>query len=196
MLRAHERTGLTSLDFSALDDQAADWLVRVGRDADRDCFILLFEHYAPRIKSYMLSRGLAEAASEDLAQETLLRVWRKAEAFDPGRASPAAWIFTIARNLRIDALRRERPLDDLETTDDGIDPSTPEQDLRGRQEGRRLVAAMRDLPISQSQILHLAFFQEFSHSEIARKLKVPLGTVKSRIRLASASLRLALCEFA
>lgn len=196
MLAVRESASSTSLGSPPSGDHSADWIVRIGRDADQAAFISLFEHYAPRIKSYMVSRGLAEAASEDLAQETLLRVWRKAKAFDPGRASPAAWIFTIARNLRIDTLRRERHSDELPTSSDPIDSSTPEQELRGRQEGRRLLAAMRDLPIAQSHILRLAFFQGFSHAEIARKLELPLGTVKSRIRLASAALRLVLHECA
>ena len=80
----------------------------VATRRDRAAFVALFEHFAPRVKTFMLRSGASEATAEEIAQETMLTVWRKADSFVPGSAGAAAWIFTIARNLRIDALRRER----------------------------------------------------------------------------------------
>lgn len=163
-------------------------IVRLARSGDRDAFIRLFEQFAPRVKTYLLRNGVVDGLAEDLAQETLLLVWRKAALFDPSRASAAAWIFTIARNLRVDALRKERFPDGLlQLTPD--DPVTPEQALRLGEHERRVRQAVSALAPEQSQILRLAFFEDRSHAEIARDLHLPLGTVKSRIRLASAHLR-------
>ena len=178
------------------DGGPAVWIAGIARDGDRGCFIALFGHYAPRIKSYLVHRGLALTVSEDLAQETMLRVWRKAGAFDPSRATPAAWIFTIARNLRIDTVRRERRPPDFRYDAELATPPTPEQNLNIRNDQERVRAAIEKLPAAQSQVLKLAFFEDQTHPDIARQLGLPLGTVKSRIRLASAALRAALHELA
>lgn len=176
------------------DDGPEAWIARVAHDGDRGCFIALFDHYAPRIKSYLIQRGLAPTLSEDLAQETMLRVWRKARAFDPSRATPGAWIFTIARNLRIDTVRRElRPIDFRYQGEQAAQPS-PEQNLKNQDDHELVRAAIDKLPAAQSQVLRLAFFEDKTHPEIALQLGLPLGTVKSRIRLASAALRAALHE--
>ena len=89
----------------------AEWarlIVAIARQQDRAAFARLFDYFAPRIKTYMRRSGVPEAHSEELAQETLLMVWRKASLFEPAGGGAAAWIFAIARNLRIDALRREQ----------------------------------------------------------------------------------------
>ncbi len=172
------------------DVSAPDFGVLIGRiaaAADRTAFAELFQHFAPRVKSYAMRLGAAGPAAEELAQETLLAVWRKAAQFDPARASASTWIFTIARNLRIDALRRERPAPPPE---DDKDPS-PLADvvLSGVQQDGRVREALRRLPPEQLQVIELSFFSEAAHSEIAERLGLPLGTVKSRLRLAMGRLR-------
>ena len=139
----------------------------------------------------MLRGGANAAQAEELAQETLLTVWRKADRFDASRATAAAWIFTIARNLRIDRLRREW----RDTPGDGEIPevadetAAPEVALSANERDARVRAAMTQLSAEQNKVIELSFFQEMPHAEIARALGLPLGTVKSRIRLAMNRLR-------
>ncbi len=170
----------SSPDFGAL-------IGRIAAAADRTAFAELFQHFAPRVKSYAIRLGAAGPAAEELAQETLLMVWRKAAQFDPARASASTWIFTIARNLRIDALRRERP---LPAPQEDIDPSPlAETVLSGAEQDGRVRQALRSLPPEQLQVIELSFFSEAPHSVIAERLGLPLGTVKSRLRLAMGRLR-------
>lgn len=177
--RADERSGL------------ADLMSRVAADRDRLAFADLFAHFAPRLKSYLRRQGAADAVAEDLVQDVMLTVWRRAQQFDRSKASLATWIFTIARNRRIDILRRERrpeidPNDPVLTPD----PSVPADiDVEREQGAERLRAAIATLPAAQADLLRLAFFEEQSHSDIAARTRLPLGTVKSRIRLAVQKLR-------
>ncbi|MGJ3258142.1 MAG: sigma-70 family RNA polymerase sigma factor [Rhodospirillales bacterium] len=164
---------------------------RIAEDADRQAFEILFGHFAPRVKAYMLKLGTAEALAEDLAQETLLTVWRKSAQFDRSKASPSTWIFTIARNLRIDAFRKiSRP--ELDPNDPALVPEAEEaQDDRVNRLQRADVIrdAIKELSGEQAEVIRLSFFEELSHSAIAERLDLPLGTVKSRLRLAFAKIR-------
>ena len=163
---------------------------------ERDAFVDLFEHFAPRVKSYLLRLGASPELAEEIAQETLLTVWRRASAFDPARAAASTWIFTIARNLRIDAARRaNRSMDLGDPSDLAPAPLSPDAVLAAVQDEARIGAAIATLSEEQSQVIHLAFFSDKPHSEIADELALPLGTVKSRLRLAMARLRLVLGEF-
>jgi len=175
-------------------DAANALLGRVAREQDRAAFAALFGHFAPRVKAYLLRLGAPGPLAEDLAQEALLSLWRKAHLFDPAKASAATWLFTIARNLRIDAIRREkRP--ELEPEDFLPQPEAAADDgLARTDEENRLRAALKHLPADQSQVVELSFFADKPHSEIARQLGIPLGTVKSRLRLALARLKRALGE--
>ena len=165
----------------------------VATTRDREAFARLFDHFAPRLKAYLMRAGAPPGAAEDFAQDAMLTVWRKADLFDPQRASAATWIFTIARNRRLDALRREsRPLPLPEIALEPEGPERPDDLLSEAQEAARLRAAMTGLPPEQLELLRLAFFQGEAHSEIARRLDLPLGTVKSRIRKAMIRLRTAL----
>ncbi len=167
----------------------------VATDRDRAAFAALFSHYAPRVKTYLQRRGADAAQAEELAQEALLAVWRKAAQFDPGRATAPAWIFAIARNLRIDALRRTRLAVPVPDPSDEPEPPAPADALlAAEQRARRLHGAIAALPAEQSEALRLAYFDERSHSEMEIALAIPLGTVKSRLRLAMARLRAALGE--
>ena len=167
-------------------------LGRVAATRDRAAFAALFAHFAPRVKAYLLRLGAPPALAEDLAQEALLSLWRKAHLFDPAKASAATWLFTIARNLRIDAIRRERrpELD----PDDFAPEAEPAADdgLALADDEARLRAALKGLPPDQIQVIELSFFADKPHSEIAVQLDIPLGTVKSRLRLAMARLKRAL----
>lgn len=172
-------------------DAEYDRLIQaVARDRDRDAFAALFDHFAPRLKAYLMRSGAAPAAADDFAQDAMLTVWRKAEQFDPSRARAATWIFTIARNRRIDALRREsRPLPVPEISLDSPDPERPDDLLQARQDEGRVRAALRSLKPDQIEVIQMAFFQDLTHAEVAQSLALPLGTVKSRIRNAMIKLR-------
>lgn len=166
----------------------ADLIGRIAAQGDRDAFRLLFEHFAPRVKGLMLKAGASGEEAEEIAQDTLLAVWRKAAQFDPASAGAPAWIFTIARNLRIDAVRRSAragvvvPDAELEYVADPAE--SQETQISRRDETARIAAAVALLSAEQSAAIRMSFVEDRPHSEIAEKLRIPLGTVKSRIRLA------------
>jgi len=169
-------------------------LVRVGGARDRAAFEMLFRHFAPRIKAYLLRLGAGAPMAEDLAQEAMLAIWRKAALFDPAKASAATWIFTVARNLRIDALRRERR-PEFDPNDPAFVPEAePAADagMERADEDARLREAMTRLSPEQAKVVELSFFADKPHSIIAKELGLPLGTVKSRLRLAMTHIRAAL----
>lgn len=168
----------------------------VAARRDREAFARLFKHFAPRLKGFGLRRGTDAASSEELAQETMLTVWRKADTFDPSRATVSTWIFTIVRNKRIDLFRREGyPEADLSEAAETVYEGPPADDEFDRvKSSETLREALKVLPSEQLEVLQKAFFEDKSHSVIAIELGLPLGTVKSRIRLALARLRGALPE--
>jgi len=179
-------------------EQLPDWNGLLARIAgqDRVAFRLVFAHFAPRIKAYLMKQGAAAGMAEDLAQEAMLVLWRKSALFDPAKASAGTWIFTIARNLRIDAIRKERrPQYDPE--DPALAPDAgrgAEDGLAASQDEAAVRAALRGLPPDQARIVEMSFFADKPHSQIAAELCIPLGTVKSRLRLAMARLRAAVGE--
>ncbi|ROP91139.1 RNA polymerase sigma-70 factor (ECF subfamily) [Stella humosa] len=167
-------------------------LVRLVADnRDRQAFATLFDHLMPRVKSYAMRLGADGTTAEEVAQEVMLLVWRKADSFDASRATVATWVFTIARNKRIDLLRREkRPLVDLEDPVLVPDQPPPADEAIAQVDAEdRLRVAIRSLPKEQADLLAMAFFEDRSHSAIAAATSLPLGTVKSRIRLALERLR-------
>ena len=168
---------------------------RICDHADRAAFAVLFAHFAPRVKAYMRRLGAGDAQAEDLAQEALFAVWRKASLFDPARAGAATWVFTIARNLRIDTLRRQRPTEALSPEAESLEAdSAPgaEAALIIAERDRLLRTALAVLPPEQARLVQLAFYEDRPHREIERALGIPLGTVKSRLRMAIQRLRAAL----
>jgi RNA polymerase sigma-70 factor, ECF subfamily len=176
---------------------SARWSVlieAIATSQDRTAFAELFEYFAPRVKTFMRRSGLDNAGADDLAQETLLAVWRKAHHFDGSAVGASAWIFTIARNLRIDALRRARRAERAEISDIAgefeIDEAPqPDARLASVQSEERVRAALSALSDEQIRVVELSFYQEKAHAEIAQLLGIPLGTVKSRLRLAMGRLR-------
>jgi RNA polymerase sigma factor (sigma-70 family) len=179
-----------------LGDAAGELIERIARGADRAAFAELFRLFAPRLKSYLMRQGCDFAVAEDLMQETMVMVWRRAASFDATRASAATWLFTIARNKRIDSLRRQRPAIDLDDPALIPDPApSAEEPVLANERGRRLAEAMATLPAEQAALIRLAYFDDLAQSEIAAETRLPLGTVKSRLRLALVKLRRALEEF-
>lgn len=166
-------------------------LAQVAQHRDRAAFVVLFDHFAPRVKAYLMRLGADDASAEELAQEVMLAVWRRAASFNAALASVSTWVFTIARNKRIDRLRRERH-PEIDPDDPALAPDPePAADatLDAVQAGDRLRAAMASLPEEQSRLLVMAYFEDKSHRAIAAETHLPLGTVKSRIRLALGRLR-------
>jgi RNA polymerase sigma-70 factor (ECF subfamily) len=166
---------------------------------DRRAFAELFEYFAPRIKAFMLRSGTPDASAEELAQETMLTVWKKAALFDPASSGAAAWIFTIARNLRIDAHRRDQRGGPLEPSDVELEfqiDDAPQADAQvaSAQSDERVRAALSQLSTDQLRVIELSFFEGKAHADIAKMLNIPLGTVKSRLRLAMNRLRSLLSE--
>lgn len=168
----------------------ADCIVAVARHSDRAAFAALFDHFAPRVKSYLMRLGAGPELAEELAQETLLTVWRRAASYDPHKAAPSTWVFTIARNLRIDAARRESRAPTRDDPAFRIDqPAEPDAALSALDDEARVGAAIGALPPDQARVIRLSFFSDKPHAAIADELGLPLGTVKSRLRLAMARLR-------
>jgi RNA polymerase sigma factor (sigma-70 family) len=170
------------------------WIEAVARSQDRAAFADLFAHFAPRVKGYLMRLGADGALAEELAQEAMLTLWRKAALFDATKASASTWVFTIARNLRIDAIRRERrpEIDPAELTPDPERPA--DEGMVRTEDDARVREAISTLPQEQAQVIELSFFADKPHSLIAKELGLPLGTVKSRLRLAMARIRAALGE--
>lgn len=168
-----------------------EWLTSIASKQDEVAFSSLFARYAPRIKGYMMRHGADASSAEELAQEAMTAVWRKAGMYSPDTGNPSTWIFTIARNLRIDRVRRERvyqPLPEAHA-EKASDDETADVALVREERYSALRQALGSLPSDQLQIVTLSYMDGLSHSEVAERLGLPLGTVKSRMRLAYAKLR-------
>lgn len=165
-------------------------LQRVGQDRDRTAFVTLFNYFAPRVKSYLLKNGAGDSQAEEIVQNTFVTVWEKAHTFNPEKSAASTWIFTIARNKRIDTLRREKFVE-VNSDDSALENAIAEQaeDYADHATIKKLSSAIDTLPPEQADLIRLAFFQDKSHSAIAEETRLPLGTVKSRLRLALEKLK-------
>ncbi len=166
----------------------------VAASRDRAAFARIFAFYGPRVKAYLRRLGAEDAAAEDLTQEVMLSVWRRADQFDRRRAALSTWVYTIARNKRIDALRRERrpefdPDDPALVVEESVGAPRGDHHAEAEQARREVMRAVDQLPAEQAQLLRIFYFEEKPHSVIAEELGLPLGTVKSRLRLALAKMR-------
>lgn len=172
-------------------DDPAELVRRVAESRDRAALTALFSLFAPRLKAMLLRLGLEGTQAEDLCQEALLTVWRKAHLYSPDKGAVSTWIFTIARNLRIDLLRRQssRPYVDLEGIEVASDSPLGSALVEQSQVVSRVTQALSALPDEQREVVRLSFVEELAHSEIAERIGIPLGTVKSRMRLAYDRLR-------
>lgn len=180
-----------------LDEASLNRLIEaIATDRDRSALAALFGHFGPRIKAYLMRRGCDAGEAEEVVQEVMVTLWRRAETFDCRQANASTWVFTIARNKRIDMVRRERR-PEIDPDDPALVPAengSAERGVERAQEAARLRAAMASLPAEQRELLSLAFFEDKPHSTIAAESGLPLGTVKSRIRLAMVRLRKELGE--
>lgn len=169
----------------------ADLLQRVADRRDIDAFRQLYQAFGPRVKSYMMRQGADADTAEELAQETLLAVWRKAQLYAADKGSATTWIYTIARNLRIDRLRREFPWQELPEGHDetASEDQLPDEAVSQAERQIRVRTALAQLPSDQHEVVALSYLEGLSHSEIAERLALPLGTVKSRMRLAYQKIR-------
>jgi RNA polymerase sigma-70 factor, ECF subfamily len=172
-------------------DHFSDLMEQVGQRKDKAAYATLFSYYGPRVKAYLMRLGADDALAEELAQDVMVIVWRKAELFDRTQASVSTWLFRIARNKRIDAIRRTKK-PELDPNDPLLLPSAPvaaDSLMSGAQRDLLVREAMVDLPEEQKALLKQAFYDGLSHREIAEQTGTPLGTVKSRLRLAFLKLR-------
>ena len=163
----------------------------VAERRDQTAFAELFDYFAPRLKSYLMRLGMEPGQAEELTQEVMIVLWHKAGLFDPVKSSLSTWLFRIARNRRIDAFRRDKSAL-LDADDPALQPSQPESAddiVEAEERDERVRRAMLDLPDEQAELVKQAFFLGRSHSQIAEDTGLPLGTVKSRIRLAFSRLR-------
>ncbi|MCK8464655.1 sigma-70 family RNA polymerase sigma factor [Aliiroseovarius sp. S1339] len=165
------------------------WMLAVRDNRDRDAFCALFDHFAPRLKGFIMRTGCSAAQAEEIVQDVMLTVWRKAAMFDPHRAQVSAWIYQIARNRHIDVVRKEnRPVPDELAEDPGSEPDAS-QILAIEQEAGELKKALSSLKPEQREIIEKAYLGELTHQEISDQTGLPLGTIKSRIRLGLERLR-------
>jgi len=194
VIRGPGRNALAGV-VSATDDtdrpgtEWCDCILRIRETQDRDAFVALFRHFAPRVKAFLIRSGADAGLAEECTQEVMAAVWQKAHLFDPSRASVATWIFTIARNRKIDALRRMRRPEPEDLPWGPAEQPDQTESLALQQETARLGAAIAALPPKQKELIEKAYFGDLSHREIAARTGLPLGTIKSRIRLALDRLR-------
>ncbi len=169
----------------------AELLRRIAEQSDPAAFRELYLAYGPRVKAYMMRKGADAGTAEDLAQETLITVWRKAALYAHDKGSMTTWVFAIARNLRIDRLRREVPWQELPEgrLAEASEEPLPDEAMAEKERQHRVKAALDALPPEQKEVVALAYLEGLSHSEIAERLGMPLGTVKSRMRIAYQKIR-------
>ena len=168
-----------------------DSLKQIAINQDKASFKKIFDYFGPRLKSFLMSSGAEESIAEEVIQETMAIIWTKADYYDPKLASPSTWIYTIARNKKIDILRKSRKAI-LENIDTAILPPVEpklEEDVDHDQRFEIVNKYLNDLPKEQLDLLKMNFIEEKSHGEIAEITKIPLGTIKSRIRLAMEKIR-------
>ena len=172
------------------------WTERISAVAirrDRESFMQIYDHFAPKVRVYLVGLGASPAVAEELAQDALLRVWQRAQTYDASRSALSTWIFRIARNLYIDRLRKEPQWvdiqDDLEEQIQIEDTQSPRTESYA--EHAQLETWIEQLPAVQARLIRMSYLESKTHSEIAAELNMPMGTVKSHIRRAFQRLQLA-----
>jgi RNA polymerase sigma-70 factor, ECF subfamily len=175
-------------------DSLSGCIVRIAATQDEAAFETMFRHFAPRLKSYFTKLGGDSTTAEEITQETMVSVWKNAGRFDPTKASASTWIFTIARNLSIDRFRQARrpSFDPNDPAFIPEDEAPPDRQLERAEAEQKVREVMTSLSPNEQSVLMLSFYENRSHAEISKRLGLPVGTVKSRIRLAFGKLRAAL----
>ena len=176
-------------DNAKYEPRWVECVLQIRRSQDRAAFAELFSHFAPRVKAFLIKSGSDAGMAEECAQEVMATLWHKAHLFDPSRASVATWVFTIARNKRIDMLRKQRRPEPEELSwGPEAEPDAADV-VELQQESNRLAQSIAQLPEKQKDLIQKAYYQDLTHSEIAAETGLPLGTIKSRIRLALERMR-------
>lgn len=187
-----------SKDDNALHDTSGEQLamdvIQIAKHKDKRAFVRVFEYYAPRLKGFLIKSGLDGGAADEVTQESLMTVWRKAALYNPKKASVSAWVFTICRNKKIDRLRKENKPKPHAGDIAPEPPMEAEKLVEEKQIYQNIHYAMTSLSEDQKSVIELSFFKGMPHCEIAEFLGLPLGTVKSRLRLAQAKMRGVLSE--
>ena len=185
----YQKANIPTVKKTVPQNTWVEHLKRIQADQDQRAFAELFAHFAPRVKAFLMKSGASPSMAEECTQEVMATLWHKAHLFDPSRASVATWIFTIARNKKIDALRKQRR-PEPENLEWGPEAEPEAADILVlQQESQQLAQAMTALPSQQRELIEKAYFGDLSHSEIAAETGLPLGTIKSRLRLALSKLR-------
>jgi len=182
-----------SVDPAAQKEQMRENLTLIGANRDEHAFAEVYDYFSGRVKSFLIGKGMNEDSAEELMQEIMLIIWRRAESYDRTKAAASTWIFTIARNRHIDFLRGNNRIE-VELDDEILELETTERDIQERHvdneyASQKLFKALEQLPQEQRQVMHLSYFRGQSHGAIALWLDLPIGTVKSRIRLAMQAVR-------
>lgn len=179
------------------DDNWSLLLTTIGDSQDRKAFYEFFQHFAPMIKGYFLSKSGAsmnESMADELIQEVMLKVWQKADKFDSSKSAASTWLFTLARNTRIDMIRRQAKhnLEVIETEDIWPDDeeASPVARLQQNRDEKKILHSLSQLPIEQAQVVRKVYLEGKTHTTVSEELQLPLGTVKSRLRLALVRMRL------
>lgn len=187
MARRYERTPVSQTETEL--SQQTHWMIAVRDNRDRNAFAALFDHFAPRLKGFIIRSGASAHQAEEIVQDVMLTIWRKAAMFDPHRAQVSAWIYQIARNRQIDIARKEnRPMPEELKEEPGMEPDAS-QILALEQEAGQLKQALATLKPEQLEMVEKAYLGELTHQEISAQTGLPLGTIKSRIRLGLERLR-------
>jgi RNA polymerase sigma-70 factor, ECF subfamily len=174
-----------------VDAKAAEGAVlAIAKAQDRQAFAQLFAFYAPRVKGYMVKRGVEMSAADELVQDVMLALWTKARYYNPERGSVSTWIFTVARNTLIDRVRRERR-PEIDPSDPTLSdsPHSPDEIVERGRYAITIREAMTDLPTEQADVVTRVYGEGQSLADVANATSTPLGTVKTRMRLALARLR-------
>ena len=189
-----------AMDNTIRDDDWSQLLETIGKKRDEAKFAKLFDHFAPLIKGFVIANNsnMSSHAAEELVQEVMIKVWNKAPTFDASKSSANTWIFTVTRNARIDYFRKNnrhninsQPIETADIWDEDSD-NQPFVYLHESREEEQIANLLKDLPVEQSRCLKKVYMEGKSHTEIADELKLPLGTVKSRVRLGLKKLQAAL----
>jgi RNA polymerase sigma factor (sigma-70 family) len=178
-------------DFTVPNDHLSNCLHDIAENQSKDSFKTIFKYFAPRLKSYLIKLGAVDNQAEEVIQEVMIAVWTKSASYDKSKSSVGTWIYTIARNKRIDKIRKEKR-HYLSESDEGLEipvESTQEKEIFSSEISVKLSKHIENLPKEQGKLLKLSYFYDKTHADISEELNIPLGTVKSRIRLALIKMR-------
>ncbi|GHG03072.1 sigma-70 family RNA polymerase sigma factor [Thalassotalea marina] len=188
-------SGVTSKGMKEQVDhrQLSQWLIAVAEQRDRQAFACLFKFFAPKILRIAQSKFNQEAQASEVVQETMSNVWRKAHLFDNAKGAATTWVYTVMRNVTFDMLRKVQSNREDTLSDDFwpiAESVVAEEDtFSDHLEKDKILSCIDELPENQQQVVKGFYFMEMSQEQLAKHLNLPLGTIKSRLRLALAKLR-------